>query len=159
MKSSENVRINELRRGGLIMKRFRDWKRWKLLLPLFMLMLFYPIYLYKEHDAPFLNAFVHGDLLLFSALLLFEISVEAKHIQHELNLESDALEGFTEGPRIFGILLIVFYGVMKMVVSQDTNYSKTIAYCFFCLSVTLLVVAYSIYAFWRTMEQVLDHSK
>jgi len=163
MSMNENVRIVELNRQILIMKRFRDWKRWKVLLPVLMLLLFYPIYIFKEKEiiGPFLSAFAHGDLLLFSALLLFEVSVEANHIQHELGESySDALDDIIEGPKIFGIKLIVVYGAMKLAVGHDNapdspNFIRTAAYCFFCISIATLVVTYSIFAFWKTLEKVV----
>ncbi|MGA9773441.1 MAG: hypothetical protein WBV94_30700 [Blastocatellia bacterium] len=161
---NENVKIVELNRQILIMKRFRDWQRWKVLLPILMLFLFYPIYIFEEKElmGPFLSAFAHGDLLLFSALLLFEVSVEANHIQHELGESfSETLDNIIERPRIFGIILIVVYGAMKLAIGHDNttnspNFLRTAAYCVFCISVAILVVTYSIYAFWKTLEKVVE---
>ena len=153
MLSNENVKILELRRCTLAMKRFQEWRRWKLLLPLIMLLVFYPIYIFVAAPSPFLNAFAHGDLLLFSALLLFEVSVEADHIQRELQQVHNSIDDLTEWPRVCGIVLIVLYGSMKLAVGPETHpSSKAIAYCFFTISVMLLAVTYSYYAFWKTLE-------
>ncbi len=160
---NENVRIVELNRQVLIMKRFRDWQRWKVFLPVLMLFLFYPIYMFKEKEmiGPFLSAFAHGDLLLFSALLLFEVSVEANHILHELGESySDSMDKIIEGARISGIVLIVVYGAMKLTIGHDNtvnspDFLRTATYCCFSISVVTLVVIYSIYAFWKTLEKVV----
>lgn len=156
MLSNENVKILELRRCTLVMRRFQEWRRWKLLLPLIMLLVFYPIYVFVEGPTPFLNAFAHGDLLLFSALLLFEVSVESDHIQRELEHNHNSLDDLTEWPRVCGIVLIVLYGSMKLAVGPQSEASnKTVAYCFFTISVMLLAVTYSYYAFWKTLEKAI----
>jgi len=153
MLSNENVKILDLRRCTLAMRRFQEWRRWKLLLPLIMLLVFYPIYIFVEVPSPFLNAFAHGDLLLFSALILFEVSVEADHIRRELQHVNTSLDDLAEWPRVCGIVLIVLYGSMKLAVGPHAEVSnKTVAYCFFTISIMCIAVSYSYYAFWKTLE-------
>lgn len=56
-----------------------NWCVWKLAMPAVLIVALLPFYWWimtLEH--PFQRAFAHGDLILFAAILLFEISVEAE---------------------------------------------------------------------------------
>lgn len=162
MSANVNSRIHDRRSCNMIYKRFQDWQLWKVIVPLVALVIFYPVYLFKQHGGAFLGAFAHNDLLLFSALLLIEVSVEANHIQHQLEHDSpDDWHVLIEWPRALGVLLLVFYAVMKFVAEVDMELpmSKMIAYFAFCLSITSLTMTYCIYAFYKTLEKVMEGLK
>lgn len=164
MSGNGNVSIRELKHLYLIMKRFQDWQRWKLSFPLFTLLVVYPLYKFFGVGNELINAFSHGDLLLFSALVLIELSVEAAHVNKEVESGvSDPSNSLIENSRFFGLVLIFLYGVTKFMVQHQNNadsfaLSKTLAYCAFSLSVTFLVVAFSIFAFWKTLRNVITKS-
>lgn len=149
------IRINELKRSVLIMHRFQDWKRWKLFYPLALILLIYPLSKLKGFGQEFLGSFSHGDLLLFSSLVLIELSVEAGHIYTEVGREQGGVaENLIQNSKFCGLVLIFCYGALKFFNEQAAP-DKLIAYCVLSLSVTILVVAYSVYAFWKTLEPVV----
>jgi hypothetical protein len=165
MPNDSYVHIHELRQHFTIVARFSDWQRWKLKFPLFALVLIYPIYKFFGAGEEFVRAFGHGDLLLFSALVLIELSVEVTHINHELRSDTPyKLEGLIENAKFFGLILIFIYGSMKfMMDKQDTLIHvaalKARAFCVFSLAVTFLSLAFSIFAFWITLSHVVGSKK
>jgi hypothetical protein len=161
MPNAAYVRIHELRRHHMIVKRFRDWRRWKLGLPLLALLLIYPVYKFLVVGDEFISAFRHGELLLFSALILIELSVEAAHTNEELYRGiQDSMDGLIENSRLGGIFLILIYGAMKFLVDQQSKLyqvdaSKATAYCVLCLAVTFLVLSFIVFAFYKTLSNAI----
>jgi hypothetical protein len=161
MAANSYVHIQELRRNHSIVKRFSDWQRWKLWLALFAIVIIYPIFKFFGSGGEFISTFGHGDLLLFSALILIELSVEAAHIHQEMPEDmSDKMDGLIENSRFFGVALIFLYGAMKLMIDHESKLNrmpiaKAKAFSVFCLSVTFLVVSFSIFAFWKALNNVV----
>jgi hypothetical protein len=159
MRDNGTLRVSELKRSVLIMQRFQDWKRWKLYYPLALLLLIYPLSKLKGFGHEFLGSFSHGDLLLFSSLVLIELSVEASHIHNELGRDPGGVaENLIQNSKFCGLLLIFCYGALKFF-GEEASAVRMTAYCVFSLSVTILVVAYSVYAFWKTLESVVNEGR
>jgi hypothetical protein len=162
MQNAGYVRIHDLRRHHMIVKRFRDWRRWKLGLPLLALLLIYPVYKFLAAGNEFISALRHGELLLFSALILIELSVEAAHTNEELHRGvPDSVDGLIENSRLGGVFLILVYGAMKFLVDQKSTLNqidsvKATAYCVFCLTVTFLVLSFIVFAFYKTLSNAIQ---
>jgi hypothetical protein len=161
MSGNNYAHINELRRQHIVVRRYKDWQRWKLGLPLAALILIYLISKFLGSGDEFINAFGHGDLLLFSALVLLELSVEATHINADIERDvPDHIDSLIENSRFFSLIIILIYGAMKFVVGNHSGLNqmgerKLEAYCWFTLSVTFLVVSFSIFAFWKTLNNII----
>ncbi len=154
------VHISHLRRQQTIVKRFKDWERWKLMFPFLAILVIYPISKFVGTGDEVIGAFGHGDLLLFSAIVLIELSVETTHINKELGRTvSDATDSLIENSRLVGVLFILVYGSMKLLVAHGAQLqmprAKTWAFCAFSVSLTLLVVSFGIFSFWRTLRSVV----
>jgi hypothetical protein len=159
------VLIGELRRQRTLVKRFKDWERWKLMFPFLAILIVYPISKFVGVGDELVNAFGHGDLLLFSALVLIELSIEATHINKDFDNEiPDKMDSLIENARFFGAILIFIYGAMKLLLDHGSSVShidpeRAKAFCLFSLSVTLLVVSFSIFAFWKALKNVVCGDK
>jgi hypothetical protein len=154
------VHIRHLRRQQTIVKRFKDWERWKLMFPFVAILIIYPISKFIVTGDEVINAFGHGDLLLFSALVLIELSIETTHINRELDRSgSDKIDSLIENSRLFGVLFILIYGSMKLLVGHGAHTQiprpKAWAFCAFSVSVTFLVVSFGVFAFWKTLRSVV----
>jgi hypothetical protein len=160
MLGNDYVHIQQLRKQQTIVKRFKDWERWKLMFPFAAILIIYPISKLVGVGDELVNAFGHGDLLLFSALVLIELSIEATHINRELERAiPDKMDSLIENSRLFGALLILVYGSMKLLVvhgkQSQIPQTKAWAFCAFSLAVTFLVVSFGIFAFWKALDNVV----
>lgn len=128
--------------------------------PFIAILIIYPISKFVGIGDELVNAFGHGDLLLFSALVLIELSIETTHINRELERAiPDTIDSLIENSRLFGALLILIYGSMKLLVvhgqKSQVPLPKAWAFCAFSLSVTFLVVSFGIFAFWKALNNVV----
>lgn len=77
---------------------------WKVLFPLFLILIIYPLYaFFLKIDHPFQRAFAHGDLLIFSALVMVEAAVELKEVKSR----------YDELLRFVAMATIVIFGIVK----------------------------------------------
>lgn len=77
---------------------------WKVLFPLFLILIIYPTYaLLLKVDYPFQRAFAHGDLLIFSALIMVEAAIELK----------ESKSNYDEPLRFVAMLTMVIFGLVK----------------------------------------------
>lgn len=146
-------------------ERLRNWCIWKVVLPLGMLALFYPMYRFVlELEHPFERAFAHGDLILFSVLILLEAAVEGEHIRKQgawfhLRLHL---------AKVAAILLILIFGFVKTdVMLQESKigdisshadvFRKFLVYSYFNWLVALVAVIYSLFSFWTVVGK--EHSE
>lgn len=161
MSNNTYVHIHELRRIRSMVKRFRDWRRWKLCLPLIAICATYFFYKFFASGDEFVTVFGHGDLLLLSALILMELSVEASYMNNDLErVVPDSIDSLIENSRLFGVILIFFYAAMKLMVEHRAKLnqipsSRLEAFCILSISITFLVVCFSFFAFWRTLSQIV----
>jgi hypothetical protein len=125
---------------------------WKVVVPFLLLMILFPVYILivKVHY-PFERAFAHGELLIFSALILIEAAVELKRAQ----------VGFDELLRGFALLAIFLFGFMKYQAIQQEPHlekgeveaiSQMFAFSFFNCTVAIFAVAASMYAFLHAVR-------
>jgi hypothetical protein len=120
---------------------------WKVAVPFLLLMIIYPIYILVVNvQHPFERAFAHGELLIFSALVLIEAAIELKR----------AKLGFDELLRGLALLAIFLFGFMKyQAIQQEPHLElgeadairQLFAFSFFNCTVGITAVAASIYAF------------
>jgi hypothetical protein len=162
---TELSRINRL---------FINWLGWKVVLPLLLILSIYVLIRFVlEIPDPFGMAFAHGELLVFSALVLFEAATEGEHLQ-----ESTMLNAVRMSARIAAILLIGGFVATKSDVlfkenlllmelpknpnaaGHDLLARKMFAYSWLNCTVALVSVVASIMIFWFTMhlekKQTLD---
>jgi hypothetical protein len=133
---------------------------WKVFVPFLLIILIYPIFLIvvKVHH-PFERAFAHGELLIFSALILIEAAVELKRAQL----------GYDELLRAGAMLTIFIFGFMKYEAMQQEPHLETdnalasaaavsqlFAFSFFNCVVAMFAIAVSIYAFLQTIRTEND---
>jgi hypothetical protein len=77
---------------------------WKVFFPLFLIVLIYPLYaLFLKIDHPFQRAFSHGDLLIFSALIMIEAAIELR----------EAKSNYDEPLRFVAMATMVVFGIVK----------------------------------------------
>lgn len=133
---------------------------WKVFVPFLLIILIYPVFLVfmKDHH-PFERAFAHGELLIFSALVLIEAAVELKR----------ARLGYDELLRAMAMITIFIFGFVKYSAVQqerqlDTNdldaVQQLFAVSFFNCAVALFAIAVSIYAFLQAIRtETIDTEK
>lgn len=125
---------------------------WKVFVPFLLIILIYPIFMIvvKVHH-PFERAFAHGELLIFSALILIEAAVELKRAEL----------GYDEALRALAMLTIFIFGFMKYQAMQQERYLETgdlaainqlFAFSFFNCAVAAFAIAVSIYAFLQAIR-------
>src|SRR5947209_2914352 len=119
--------IKVLSKGDdVIQREFLNWMGWKVLLPLILIILIWPLYgklLHLPH--PFVRAFAHGDLLIFSSLVLMEASIVGEHIPQQ-----SFWSLFNRiAAKIAAIVIIAIYAAIKYsVVLSEDELLKTIVH-------------------------------
>jgi hypothetical protein len=163
-------------------RQFLNWMGWKVLLPLILLILIWPLYgsmLHLPHS--FVRAFAPGDLLIFSSLILMEAAIEGEHLPHQ----SFAALLARMLAKIFAIVFIAVYVAIRYsVVLHENGMLKELAatpsvnsasmeqlteisinnmmpYSYFSCAVALVSVIFSILAFWKNVrfEQTLTYKR
>ncbi|HWT00832.1 MAG TPA: hypothetical protein VN256_11350 [Pyrinomonadaceae bacterium] len=158
-----------------------NWIGWKVLLPLLLLILVWPMYgLVLRLEHPFVRAFAHGDLLIFSSLILLEAAIEGENAPHQ---------GFWAlcsrmVAKISAILLIAVYVAIKysailneqslqdsIVKVKDDPSAVTalhnltmngmLPYSYFSCAVAVVSVIFSIFAFWNNLhlQQMMTYKR
>lgn len=155
--------IDSKRHDYLVEIRWQDWLVWQVFIPLALIFLIWPIEKYiVESTFPFQLAFAFGDLLLYSALLLFGLTVQVKQIQAE---ERDKFfkPGFNlmlEFAKAAAVLFIFLFGFIKYdMINNDyfkTNPQpgKTMAFSLFSWSVTIVSIMFSIYIHTKINQEL-----
>jgi len=120
---------------------------WKVFVPFLLIIVMYPIFLViVKIPHPFERAFAHGELLIFSSLILIEAAVELKR--------SDL--GYDELLRGFATITIFIFGFMKYQAMQQEPRLETenqdainqlFLFSFINCSVSAVAIAVSIYSF------------
>jgi uncharacterized membrane protein len=154
-------------------RQFLNWIGWKVLLPLILLVLIWPLYgsmLHLPHS--FIRAFAPGDLLIFSSLILMEAAIEGEHLPHQsfASLLARMLA------KIFAIVFIASYvairysvvlhenGLLKELAAipqlnpaqveklSEMSLNNMLPYsCFSCV-VAIVSVIFSVLAFWKNVR-------
>jgi hypothetical protein len=143
---------------------WRSWWRWCVIVPLVIIL---AIWIYEKlvatRDA-YAISFAHGDLLLFSALLLFGVSVQVKTFQDEkFHLATMRhLRFFKWCARGGAVLLLLFFNFMKHCMSRNQCLSLTLNlealnnYSGFTLSITIASIAFGYYTYWKIKKQAVN---
>ncbi|MEN3330001.1 MAG: hypothetical protein V7638_4808 [Acidobacteriota bacterium] len=130
---------------------------WKIFVPFLLIILIYPIFtiIVKVHH-PFQRAFAHGELLIFSALILIEAAVELKR----------ARLGYDELLRGIAMIIIFLFGFMKYQAMQQEQHLETdldainqlFAFSFFNCTAAAFAITVSIYAFLQAIRSEKIHA-
>jgi hypothetical protein len=64
-----------------VYRHYYTWFLWKVLAPYGFLIVIWLAYSVKEMNAPFAAAFAHGEMLVFAAVLLIEVSFEGEELR------------------------------------------------------------------------------
>jgi len=125
---------------------------WKVFVPFLLIILIYPIFMIVvKVNHPFERAFAHGELLIFSALILIEAAVELKR----------ARLGYDELLRAGAMLTIFIFGFMKYEAMQQERHleademaaiNQLFAFSFFNCAVAALAIAVSVFAFLQAIR-------
>ena len=147
--------------NALSSERLRNWCIWKVVLPLGMLALFYPLYRYVlELEHPFQRAFAHGDLILFSVLILLEAAIEGEHIRHRGAWFHIGMHL----AKVLALFLILTFGFIKTDVmlqeikvnsleNPEPIFLKLEFYSYLSWIVAAFAVIYSLLAFWSVVAR------
>src|SRR5215216_3026411 len=134
--------------------RVLNWCAWKVFIPLLFIFLLWPLAHLIKMDYPFQEAFKHGDLLIFSALILIEAAVEGEGIQ-----SSTLWDQISEmASKAFAFFCIFVFAVVKFdVMTQEKNHSldyegKLFAYSLFGWTTAIVAVIISIYVFSKAAQ-------
>lgn len=95
-------------------KRIIDWLSWKVLLPLVLIVGFWPLYSVLGMADPFPKACAPGELLIFSALILIEVAIEGE----SLGEASLWLHSIRRLAILLGIILVIPLAVFKLQAAQ-----------------------------------------
>lgn len=91
-------------------RRMIDWLVWKVTLPLIIFVVIWLAYKWVcKMDHPFERAFAHGDLLIFSALVLIEAVTEGEHQHGQSNFKRVGLQL----AKVVAISFIMIFGFIK----------------------------------------------
>lgn len=149
-------------------RTFINWMGWKVVLPLLLILSIYVLIRFiLEIPEPFSRAFAHGDLLVFSALVLLEAATEGEQFQKE----TTRMMALRLGARILAILFIVGFVATKSDILYKENQllmnpspagheklaSKMHAYSWFNCCVALFSVVGSILFFWFNVVKERKH--
>jgi hypothetical protein len=143
---------------------WRSWWRWCVIIPLVMILVIWIYEKLVDTGDAYAMSFGHGDLLLFSALILFGVSVQLKTFErkwaHLVNIET--LHFFKWFARAGAVLLLIFFNFMKHCMSQSRCLAFTPSpemrntYSGFTLSITTVSIAFGYYAYWKMKKQIAD---
>ena len=150
----------------LLRKRRRDWAVWQVSMPLFFILVSWPISRWvAEVDHAFEKSLSGGDLILFSAMLLLGIVVEFSQIRlSEERLQTDeALERTACFALVFAVGLLFLYAVVKFdfikyqfPVAGTAVDEKIRVYAYFSIICTLFSIAFASNGMWRAVGRLLD---
>lgn len=158
---STSKRITD--RDGSLDRRMLDWMFSRVFLPFAILILMWPIYKYfLDLPYPFERAFSHGDLLIFSALILLESASEGEYT----HAQSLGMGLARRAAWALAISFVLVFGFMKYSVilkeellAKTTEASMTLLLthkmrAFSCLNCTIAVVSvlFSGYAYWKNID-------
>jgi len=135
-------------RPSLEQRHLLTWGMWKVLLPFVLLVIVWPIYRFvgNQRDA-FTEAFEHGDLLIFAALLFVEVAIEMTEASGPLSLIQHAA---MEGSKALAMVLLFALGFIKYdLVLQNAGPEKRLAYSFVSVSLATLAVCISLWSLYR----------
>jgi hypothetical protein len=143
---------------------FVNWFGWKVALPFLLILSIYGLIRFiLEIPDPFARAFAHGDLLIFSALVLLEAATEGEH----LGKETTMMMVIRIAARILAILLIVGFIATKSDILFKENQlfvvpsphghellaKKMFAYSLCNCTVALVSVVASTLLFWFNVHR------
>lgn len=153
----------------VLYRHFFTWFLWKVLLPFLFLFGIWLAYLVKEVPESFATAFAHGEMLLFAAVLLMEMSFEGEELRDphcRFDLWFDlALPTFKLGALLVILLFGFFrYDVVTLSASVECgvgndnichSLSKLVAYAVFNVVVASTTVVIAIFACVKHCEHEL----
>jgi hypothetical protein len=143
---------------------FVNWIGWKVLLPLLLISFLWPLIHYiLEIPHSFGRAFAHGDLLIFSALVLMEAATEGEQNQEQ----TMTMEAIRIIAKIFAIIFIIGFVATKADILRKENElvmavvpgghdmlsKKMLAYSCLNCTVALVSVVSSVLLFWFNVDK------
>jgi hypothetical protein len=134
-------------------RHLMDWCIWKVLLPFLVLLVLWPIYRFvgQQPDA-FNQAFEHGDLLIFAALLFIEVAIESAEGGRRSMVVSYAV---VEGSKLLAMLLLFVLGFIKYdILKGNVTDEKRLAYSVLSVSFGFLAVCLSLWSLHRSIFDV-----
>jgi hypothetical protein len=147
---------------------FINWIGWKVLLPLMLISILWPlIHFILEIPHSFGRAFAHGDLLIFSALVLMEAATEGEQNQDQ----TMTMEVVRIIAKILAIVFIVGFVATKADILRKENElaitavpgghdllaKKMMAYSCLNCTVALVSVLSSVLLFWFNVDKEKQH--
>lgn len=158
MTQQQQVTAAKINENSSLDRRMLDWLFSRIFMPFLILMLMWPIYKWF-FDLPhsFERAFAHGDLLIFSALILLESAAEAEYAPYQ----SVRMGIARRCAWLFAIGCVLVFGFMKysvmlkepqLAISPEAVIGRMKAFA--CLNCTIAVVSilFSAFAYWKNVD-------
>lgn len=148
-------------KGFLIKRRWKNWKKWQVGIPLIFILLSWPICLFFKVENAFEKCFSGGDLILFSSLLLIGVQIEITHIIHsyEKFRINKKLDDKATNSQWWATIIFFLYGIVKYCyiseMQQTIANGKTII-SIFSIAIALFGITYSAKSLFFAYDRLLD---
>ncbi|HXM59842.1 MAG TPA: hypothetical protein VN950_03230 [Terriglobales bacterium] len=150
-----------------IYRHYYNWFLWKVLAPYGLLIVIWFAYsMRRDVNSPFTSAFAHGELLVFAAVLLIEVSFEGEELrwaqENPFSVWFDGVLPFLKFIALFVICLFGFFRYDVVTLSGQTGSNsdpyaegRLLAYAVFNLAVASTAVVVAIFACIKHCEHEL----
>lgn len=161
------IRAAIAQRTNEIEMRAWNWCLWKVAAPIIFILTVYLLYRFvlSMHD-PYAHAFAHGDFILLSAILLFEVSAEIDGCTRQ----SQRLRVGSGIGKLIAVTLVAPYWMVKhIVVTKEHQLSDTgvdpgaraaiVGTLTRCASLSFVVIAIALVISGILLLALIDHQK
>jgi hypothetical protein len=151
-----------------VYRHYYNWFLWKVLAPYGFLLVIWPAYSMRSGmNAPFSAAFAHGELLVFAAVLLIEVSFEGEELRSAQDQPFEIwFDGVLPFLKFIALFIICLFGFLRYDVLTLTGQTggaadpqsewKLYAYALFNVAVATTTVATAVFACIKHCEHELQ---
>jgi hypothetical protein len=146
--------------SGAVYRHFYNWFLWKVFAPFCLLAFIWFAYALKgDIPQPFASAFAHGELLIFAAVLLIEVSIEGEEVRGVPDHQFDWwFDGALPALRFLALVILFGFGfiryqVLSLSLQADKSGSpaeepiRNILFAYAALNVAIAGTAVAVAAF------------
>jgi effector-associated domain 7 (EAD7)-containing protein len=142
-------------------RHWKSWWIWCVIIPLVVIVVIWPFEsIAHGANESYVRAFEHGELMLFSGLILLGISDQIKNVVAEGPASAKHLKNLS---RIAAILvLIIFTGIRYFMIKNQCyvvlpGVNTLKSYALFSVAITVTSLAFGYYAYWRIKSGVANN--